>query len=309
MLSRVAENLYWMARYVERAENTARMINVNAHLLLDLPKRMRLGWEPLVLTTGADAQFHELYKQADQRSVIRFLVADERYTGSMINSLNYARENARTMREVLPSEAWEQINDLYLQLKENVPGGLAEKQRYEFLKGMIGGAQRLTGLLAGSMSQDTGYFFIRLGRNLERADMTTRVIDVRSVNLLPDLDEDLAPVENIQWMSVLNTLSAYQMYRQQVGKPVRRADVIAFLFKDERFPRAFAHCLGEVTGALKALPRNRAPLAMAREFSAEVAESAPEELDQQGLHDYIDQLQLKLGQLHSGISDNYFALG
>ncbi len=306
MLSRVAEHLYWMARYVERAENTARMVNVNASLLLDLPRKVKLGWEPLIDITGAEVLFAELYKQADQRSVVRFLIGDERNGGSMLGSLFSARENARTVRDVLPREAWEQVNDLYLEIKGGLPGGLAERNRYDFLKRAIQGTQLLTGLLAGSMSHNHGYSFVRLGRNLERADMTTRIIDVRSANLLPEMDEELSPFENIQWMGVLNSLSAYQMYRQDVGKPVRRDDVLEFLLKDRLFPRAFYHCVSEAEGCLGAMPRSDGPLRAVQQIQRRVTETEPERLDQAALHAYIDEMQLALADVHGEIGATYF---
>ena len=113
MLSRVANNIYWMARYIERAENTARLINVNTHLLLDLPKRVRLGWEPIIDINSSRDYFYSMYNEADERSVVRFMVTDLKNTGSILSSLGKARENARTIRDIIPREAWEQINTLY----------------------------------------------------------------------------------------------------------------------------------------------------------------------------------------------------
>jgi len=308
MLSRVAENIYWLARYVERAENTARLVNVNTHLLLDLPKKVRFGWEPLIQITGSASLFHELYGAADERSVMRFLLADERNPGSILNALHQARENTRTIRDIIPREAWEQINDLYLHAKSELASGLSQRRRYDYLRSIMLGAQTITGLLAGSMTHDAGYAFLRMGRNLERADMTTRIIDVRSANLLPEQDEELAPFDNIQWMSVLKSLTAYQMYRRQVRLRVRRPDVLKFLFQDRLFPRAFYHTLCEVETCLHTLPRSDTPLRTINHLQRVVSEARPEGLDQAELHRFIDHLQLELADLNNQITATYFAL-
>ena len=230
MLSRVASNVYWLGRYLERAENTARIMNVNSNLLLDLPKSIRLGWEPILDIITTSELFYETYKQADEASVARFIIADKNNPGSILNSLHFARENARTIREIIPREAWEQINSMYLLAKESQANSLNRRHRYAYLNKIILMNQSITGILAGTMNHDEGYDFLRLGRNLERADMTTRIIDVRSASLLPDVEDRQAPFENIQWMSVLKSLTGYQMYRREMRLRIKRQDVLQFLF-------------------------------------------------------------------------------
>ncbi|MCC9003169.1 MAG: alpha-E domain-containing protein, partial [Candidatus Competibacter sp.] len=184
MLSRVAQNIYWMARYIERAEDTARIINVNTNLLLDLPRNMTFGWLPLIFIVGAEKQFFEKdpNRLADESTVVKFLISDSDNPGSIISSLASARENLRTTRDTVPQEAWEQINGLYIFARDHVP---TRRGRFEFLRRVIHGAQQINGMLAGSMSRTAAYDFVWLGRFLERADMTTRILDVRSANLLP----------------------------------------------------------------------------------------------------------------------------
>jgi uncharacterized alpha-E superfamily protein len=307
MLSRVAQKLYWLARYVERSENMARLVSVNINLQLDLPRRVRFGWGPLIDITGSADVFAEFYDEPGERNVVRFLINDERNPGSILSSLNAARENGRTVRDIIPREAWEQINNLYLSVKSEAQGGLAQSRRLDLLKSVIGGAQQLTGLLAGTMSHDYGYDFIRVGRNLERADMTSRIIDVRSASLMPDASESLGPFETIQWMSVLKSLTAYQMYRRHERVAVRRPDVLRFLLQDRIFPRAFYHCVGEAEGCLRDLPRNDAPLRLVTQLQRTITEAKPETLTQTALHEFIDGLQLSLGELHDEIHRTYFA--
>ncbi len=309
MLSRVAENLYWMARYLERAENTARLISVNTNLLLDLPRRVVPGWAPLIEITGSRAIFAAHYAEPDERSVVKFLIGDVANPGSILNSLGFARENARTVRDFIPREAWEQVNELYLYAKNNQASGLSRSRRYDYLRGVILGVQQITGLLAGTMTHDEGYGLLRMGRNLERADMTIRIIDVRSENLLPGKSEELTPFENIQWVGVLKSLSAYQMYRRAMQARVRRPDVLRFLFKERLFPRAVHYTISEVENCLKHLPRREVPLGRVSRLRELVTASHPEELDQAELHRFIDSLELGLNELHRAISDTYFLPG
>jgi uncharacterized alpha-E superfamily protein len=313
MLSRVAEHIYWMTRYVERAENIARLMNVNSHLLLDLPKRMRLGWEPIIDILGCRELFFTLNDSAAERQVLRFVISDLNNPGSILSTLRLARENARTIRDIIPREAWEHINDLYQQASKNSQSGLSPRKRYDYLRGIILGSQTLTGMLAGTMTHDEGYEFLRLGRNLERADMTTRIIDVRSATLLPDLGEGnpgalegSQPFENIQWMSVLKSLTAYQMYRRAVQVRVRRPDVLRFLFQERRFPRAFYHTVCEAETCLHALPHNEKPRRAVTRVKNKVMRVKPDSLSQIELHEFIDQLQLGLARVHDAIAASYF---
>lgn len=306
MLSRVANNVYWMARYIERTENTARLINVNTHLLLDLPRRVRLGWAPIVDITSSREEFHALYPDSDERSVLRFMIMDTRNPSSILTSLGFARENARTIRDIIPREAWEQVNELYLKAKSNAQSGITHRHRYDYLRSIILGAQTITGLLAGTMTHDEGYDFLRMGRNLERADMTTRIVDVRSATLLPEMPEDMTPFENLQWMSVLKSLTAYQMYRREMRLRIRRPDVLKFLFQEKRFPRAVHHTLCEVETCLKDLPHSEKPLNLLTKLKRKLLKAKLQDLDQQSLHLFIDELQLGMSKIDNSITSTYF---
>jgi len=307
MLSRVADRIYWMARYLERAENTARIINVNANLLLDLPRNITPGWQPLIDITGGKKAFKQRRLVGNERNVVRFLTADLKNPSSLLSSLQYARENARTIRDIIPRDAWEHVNALYLEIKGNLPAGIAQRRRFDFLRSVISGTQQITGLLAGTMLHDAGYYFLRMGRNLERADMTTRIIDVQSGSLLPKETDELLPFENIQWMSVLESLSGYQSYRQKMqGKGVSRDIALKFLLLDREFPRAFMHCIREVIDCLEHLPKNDLPLKTLHDFTRRVNTANLPKLTRQALHDFIDNLQKQLGDIHNLINQTYF---
>ena len=305
MLSRVAENIYWMARYIERAENTARLIMVNTNLLLDLPKSVQPGWQPIIEILGCETHYLESHEDFEERLVLKYLISNQDSTSSILYSLRQARENARTIRDIIPREAWEQINNLYHAARSTAPSGYSKKGRFEYLQRIVLGAQTITGLLAGTMLHDMGYEFLKMGRNLERAEMTTRIIDVRSASLLPEL-ELLKPFENIQWVSLLKSLTGYQMYRRSVQSRVNRPEVLKFLLKNKQFPRSFYHSLLEVKFCLKRLPRNTEPIDRLNEVGKHVLRADQAILKQEELHQFIDELQLGLGQLSGIIMTTYF---
>ncbi len=319
MLSRVAQNIYWLARYIERVEDTARLISVNSNLLLDLPRNTTFGWEPLIFIIGNQELFFEHCQKSDEFNVVKFLIGDHDNPGSILSSLAYARENLRITRDVVPREAWEQVNSLHMYVREHLEMGMSRRGRYEFLRRIILATQQFAGLLAGTMSHTNAYDFVRLGRHLERADMTTRIIDVRSANLLigqrqtqgsQDQEQmELNPFENIQWMSVLKSLSAYQMYRQQIRLRVRGPDVVKFLLQDPLFPRTVYHCLDQMEFCLQKLPapKNAEILASIAELKKHLTEVNIPELTKGGLHEFIDEFQIGLGQIHEQIAAAYFA--
>lgn len=309
MLSRVAYNIYWMGRLLERAENTARLVSVHGNLLLDLPRRSTaFGWEPLVTIIGSDIPFQERYRTANEANVVKFLVADQDHPGSILSALSQARENLRTTRDIIPREAWEELNDLYLTAVERVGEGLSRRTRHDYLKRIVRGSQLISGLLSGTMSHGIAYHFLCLGGYLERADMTTRILDVRSANLVGAQNQGpaLSPLDNIQWMSVLRSLTAYQMYRQHVRLRVQGPDVLNFLLRDPDFPRAVGYCLARIERDLGLLPERTEPRRRAARLQQRLQAADVRVLAQGSLHDYIDDLQIELAALHDSIDQGYF---
>ncbi|HIG40426.1 MAG: alpha-E domain-containing protein [bacterium] len=304
MLSRVAERMYWFGRYLERAENIARLISVNTNLVLDLP-RARHIWSSLIEITGGQERFKHRFSIVDERNVIKFLLDDEQ--SSIRSSIQMARENARTTREIMPTEAWQQVNELNLYLKKNTDKGIRRDGRHVFLTDIIGMCNQLTGSLVGSMSADTAYNFIKIGRNLERADMTTRIVDVGCLTLLNPNEIEAHEYETILWMNVLRSLTGYQMYRQHVKDRVNGADVVDFLLKNRKFPRAVAHCLNEVADCCRQLPRNDSALRSITHGQRNVDQNdVTKLLNESRLHDFIDELQLDLADIHSELSGTWF---
>jgi uncharacterized alpha-E superfamily protein len=308
MLSRVAERLYWVARYIERAENTARMVMAFSHLALDMPRSVQLSWRSMVTTTGADEGFEHHYQRDDERNCIKFLLADLDNSSSIMSSLTAARENVRTTRDLVPAEAWESVNELYLFGKTNAESGVGKRGRYAFLSEVIARCQQITGLLAGTMSHDHAYDFIRAGRNLERADMSSRLLDVAGIGLLAK-GEDQEAFESLLWINILKSLSGFQMYRQHVRRRVSGALVMQFLLQDRQFPRAVAHALGEVESSLANLPRNELPLRFIAQVKRHVQDADIDSLlKPEDLHQFLDQIQKEMAETHDSIVDNWFRL-
>jgi uncharacterized alpha-E superfamily protein len=308
LLSSVAERMYWMARYIERAENTARIILVHNNLMLDMPRRIAIGWEPLVFIMGSMDMFREHYGEASERNVVRFLLSDKNNPNCITCSLEMARENLRTTRAIVPRAAWETLNDLFEFTRENLNLGISRRGRYAYMKRVIDGCQLLTGKLSGTMSHDLSYDFLRMGRNMERTDMTSRVIDVRATNLLPNQSDELKPFEDIQWKSVLDSLTAYQMYRRHVHVRVRGRQALRFLLQEGDFPRSVHYCLGEIEQCLHRLPGNEPSLRVLGHAQRMVQEVAIDRIVREGLNEFIDELQLVHGELHEQLTATYFSL-
>lgn len=310
MLSRVAERIYWLGRYMERSENIARLVNVNSNLLLDLPSGVRVGWGSLIDISGTRSYFERDTQQADEKTVVNFILADKNNPASLMNSLSFARENARITREIMPMEAWELINDLYHFMRDRADRVTSRRERATVLLHVISSVQQFTGMLAGCMSHNNAYDLIRIGRNLERADMSTRIVDIGLVNLLPHLSiggsQVLEPYDNILWMSVLRSLSGYQMYRQQVRDRVNSSAVVRFLVQNEDFPRAVGHCLKQLEQCLWALPNSENVLTLIVGLQQKLEQADIDALLQQGLHEYIDEIQLEIGNLHFRIAETWF---
>ena len=312
VLSRVAERTYWLGRYLERGDATGRLVTVNANLLMDLPVRVALGWHPLIAITGSEEIFAALYgggEAATERAVCRFLTADARNPGAIIRSLAAARENARNIRERMPSITFEYINELYLFARSALPAATSRTRRSAALDGISRRVQQLEGFLSQNMLHDAHWEILRLGNHVERADMTTRIIDVRSADLFASRHA-LAPFADIQWRSVLRSAFAMQSYNASVRGPVTAPRALEFLFKDERLPRSYLRCLRSVRRSLLALPRRREPVRLCNAAidmieTTDVARMGePEQAP--ALHDFIDQCQLRLGELHQAIDSAYF---
>lgn len=310
MLARVAGNLYWLARYLERVESTARLINIHDNLLMDLPHVDRSSaWLPLIAVSGFDTVFTKHFDTSSEENVSYFLIADKRNPGSIVNALLATRENLRGSRDSLSQSLYEPINNLCLMVQKRHVDGVTLGNRQRFLKDIEHQLLAINGALDGSMSHNLGYLFLRMGCYLERADMTSRILDVRSATLLPETNgASLLPFENRQWVSVLRSVSAFQMYRVHVHHPINGPDVLAFLLQDHDLPRAYNFCLNGLAQCLQRLPGNHTAMRRLRRLQREVDKADIPALanDKLALHAFIDELQIKLARVGDAVADRYF---
>lgn len=307
MLSRVGDNLYWFGRYLQRAEATARIVTVNGHLLLDLPRQVRTGWMPLIEILGVEKYFEKLYDEPTEANVVRFLLTDDASPSSIMTSVRRARELARTLRDTMPQESWEKLNDLYMLLEADGEKCLNRRYRQAFLGHVIDDCMLMFGLLTSNMSRDLGFQFLRLGTNLEQADMTTRILDVRSVNLIRTKGAgELAAFDNIQWMSVLRSLTAYEMYRREVRERVQGDHVLRFLLQDREFPRSVVFCLARMQRTLAKLPEKRSLERAISRSLAVVRDADIDKLVEKGLSEFLDEVQVGIAGINDAISEAYF---
>lgn len=308
MLSSVAERIYWAARYLERAENTARLVGVYDSLLMDLPRGVDISWYNLVeLNSAADA-FAEHYRVRDERNVVKFLLADADNPGALVNSLRQVRENLRTTRDVFAPEVWEFVNDLFYFATDNVAQGVGRKLRHQFTGGIIRGCEQVNGQIAATTSRDAPWQFIQLGRHLERADMTTRILDAGAVALLQAADRAQVNLGQIVWGHVLRSLSAELAYRRSVRVRVAGPEVANFLLNDPYFPRTIRFCREQVASAIRLLPGSEPMLAALEDVAAVYYPITSIEDLGMRFRDYLNEIQIRIGTLHERIRNTWFAL-
>jgi len=312
LLARMAEAVYWAGRHLERAEGTARVVQVHTDTHVDLPFGEDVGWEPLLAIVGVNSEFAERYSAAAEagdtaaaeEDVIEFLLHGDGNASSILAAVTAGRENLRTARPVVPREAWEACNNLWLACSDHMDEVKSRQGRVQWLRRVIAGCQRINGILLGTMSRDEAMSFLTIGQNLERADLTTRVLDVRSESLHPQKGDD--PYDVVHWMAVLRSLAAYQPYRRAMPARPQGGATLRFLLQDDRFPRAVSACLTETRSHLKELARSEAALDACATASMVVASAAVPRLALGGLEEFLDEVQVALDAIHLRIDETYF---
>lgn len=312
MLSRVANSIYWLNRYIERAENVARFISANYNMTLDLPEDASDQWQPLINTTGDHELFKKLYGEATRDNAIRFLIFDRRNTNSIYSCVRAARENARSIREYISSEMWEQLNTFYLMVNAASEETVMDLP-HQFSGEVMNASHAFIGITDATMNHGEGWHFGRLGRMLERADKTTRLLDVKYFILLPSVDYVGSPYDNILWGALLRSASAFEMYRKQYGRIAPR-NITNFLLLDRNFPRAVHYSLAagmkslnEISGGQIDSYSNKAQQALGR-LLAEFQFASLEEIFDYGLHEYLDVTQTRINQVGAAIYEVFFRM-
>jgi uncharacterized alpha-E superfamily protein len=312
MLAHVAESIYWMSRYVERAENVARFIDVNLNLMLDLPPGSVQQWQPLVDTTGDAAEFAKRYGTANQSNVIQFLTFDQQNANSIHSCLRAARENARSVREIISSEMWEQLNTFYLMVNSAAADAGRQTDPQDLFASVKLARHLFTGVTDATMTHNESWHFCRLGRMLERADKTSRLLDVKYFLLLPTAADIGTTSDDIQWAAVLRSASAFEMYRKRHGRIVPDR-IVEFLLAEKDFPRAIRYCLMRAREGVHAISGTPAGIfrypveRLLGELCSELAYARIRSIIAAGLHEYLDRLQMKMNQVGNGVSETFFA--
>ena len=313
MLSRVANSVYWMCRYIERAENVARFIDVNLNLMLDLPEGVSPQWKPLISITGDLEKFNSCYHEVNNHNVIQFLCFDTSYENSIISCLSKARENARSIREVISSEMWEEVNSFYLMIKEaSAASSLRNLPKFFSLVKMA--SHRFAGVMDATMSHNEGWQFGQMGRLLERADKTTRIVDVKYFLLLPSVEWVGTPLDRIQWIALLKSASAYEMYSKSQHH-ITPSSVAEFLILDREFPRSINFCLWQTQQRLHEITKtpvgswsNGAEKALGK-LCSRLSYLTIEDIVQSGLHEFLDGMQNSINEVGNEIYTTFIAIG
>jgi len=320
MLSRVANSIYWMSRYLERADNVARFINVNLHLMLDLSVEAASQWMPLVVTTGGESLFRERYAKsgtsqeaATQDRVLEFLIFDQENPNSIASCVRAARENARSVRQSISSEMWETVNKMHLAVRHGAKQESLLESPYDFLENIKNSYHLFIGLTESTMTNNESWHWARLGRLLERADQTSRIVDVKYYFVLPTIEYVGMPYDNLHWAALLKSATAFEMYRKKYRR-IAPQWVTEFLLLDHEFPRSIRHCLikaehslHSITGSPVGTFHNPAEQRLGR-LRSDFDFARIEEIIDFGLHEYLDTFQSRLFEVGNAIFDTFVAV-
>lgn len=305
MLSRAAERIYWTGRYLERAENTARIVQQYSQLLLDLPEEVGVEWSELVTIFGASESYAEAGEMGDERHILAFLLADPGSSTSLLYAIRMARDNIRNSRDLLPQESWESANELYQSARKELAATTSSENVFEVLSDCIGRCQQINGILMGTMSHDSPFYFLSLGQNIERADMASRIIDVAAAYLQQN-ERLVLRYGSTLWTNVLKSVSGFQMYRQYCQPEVEGLMVIDFLLNDGKFPRAVKACLELAKSNAASLPRGEHLIHALDRTENALPSPLPNQLDGAEVSRLMDTLQKRLGDAHAAVVETWF---
>jgi len=310
MLSRVADALFWLSRYTERAENNARMMDVNLQLMLDVhPLANSQHWESIIFTLEDTKLFNKHYPAITGDAVVDFVTFERKNPNSIFSCIATARENARTVREQISVEMWEQINRIYLFFSSGAAKRMYQNSTYEFFKWILESSHLFQGVTDATMSHDEGWEFIRLGMFLERADRTSRILDIKYHILLPSGEQIGGNVDTVQWMAVLKSCSALEPYRKHYRGQVVPWKVVEFLVKNQTFPRSIVFCVDsldysihEITGVDRSDFQYKVEAErLSGRLLADLSFITIDEIFRTGLHEYLDRMQGRLIEITKAI--------
>ena len=309
MLRRVANDLFWAARNLERAEWRARLVDVNYRLLIETPPRNSAPWEPLLAIFGEIEPFAARYSIADERSVLNFFTLDPENPNSIRNCINLARENLRALRHHVSSELWLDVNTLYLSAQNWTPEVFDSPGVYAFFSDLKDWFYRIRGIRHSTLSRDLAYDFMRLGIMLERAEEVSRMLDVKYHFLMPRPEDIGGAADLMQWAAVLRSASALEAYRMRFGNSIRRENVVDILLFDSAFPRSACYSIDSVAESLRRIaskggePR---PIPQGvEEFQNELRTGSAPQVISRGLHEFLLHIQESCDAIFAQIYDEY----
>ncbi len=303
MLSRSAKHLYWLARYVERTENIARMADVNLELILDFPVDHSLNWKPLIDTLDVNKIYERKYRTYNEENVLNFLFEGKDNGSSIRNCLNMAKYNIETVRDDLPKSTSIALIHLHDHIfKENIIK-IHKRKRLSHLTDIVNLTQEFFSSINDNLSRGYEFEFIRLGRFLERVDMISRIIDCLCVTKSEKQTHDFSTME---WISLLTILSAQDAFRKVARGEVDRGEVISFLLKNDSFPRSLNRCLTILKMSLDSLPKNKLVLSKLKRLRSKFEKSSFEKFDDERLHIFLDTCQKDLISIDSSVDKTYF---
>ncbi len=300
-----------MQRYRERAENTARLIDVNHILHIDLPDS-ETQWEPILETTGDLDLFKAYYSDLCKENVMYFLTFDANNPNSIFNCVTKSRENARSVREIISSETWHEINTLYLFMQSERDNQDALVDPYPFYNRIKRQCQLFNGIVDGTWSRGKAWHFSRIGYLLERADMTSRMVDVKYFMILPSTEQIGTQFDDVQWCSLLKSASALEMYRKKWHK-IKHINVVEFLILNKEFPRSVYYCLDEIKTSLEAIkaesknPKAGDPCVLLSSLISRFEVLDGTSIVASGLHEFLDHMQLEIIKINDSISSSFFS--
>lgn len=313
VLSRSADHLYWMSRYVERAENIARILDVSDRMgLMPMPEGADgrsdgNEWEAVLQITGDIAGFRTRFPEPTVANIIRFMTLDPENPSSIYSVIQAARENARAERVGITTEMWEALNSTWLEISALTPTRLATRGYRNFFDWIKERSHLFRGASVATMLRDERYHFLRLGTFLERADNTARILDVKYHILLPELSDVGSAIDYFQWGALLRSVSAYRNYHHAYKQVITPANVADLLIFNDQFPRSLHACLNDTTELLGEIggARGREAARQAGEMHAMLHYGKIETVFQQGLHEFLSDFIERNNRLSGEIQSAY----
>lgn len=312
MLSRMADALYWMTRYLERSGDTARLLDINLLHLLEAEDVISeaVQWKPILSITDTEELFHECHGDTEisAAAVLQFMTQEPRNQNSIRSALRLARENARVVRDRISREMWQAMNDTWLNVDRQLSRPLTPERAAAVYLGVRNGVARFHGLTIGTMMRGEAFGFYLLGLCLERADMTARILDVKYHLLLPDLSMIGSPLDYYQWAALLKSLSGFEAYRRRFQAGLRPIDVAAFVIFEADFPRSLRFQVDRMLQAIDEVADDaRSPSrAVARGLLEFLEAQTPNSVFEMGLHEFLQTFLEQVAELHAALTSEFF---